>query len=413
MTPYRSCMPEHQIFVRIPRAGVQLFWCWKVLRMHNRTKQPRMRKEGPVHSGAPCMTVVRGPFVLVDTDSDASSDTIPSESSTECPHREWEGVDSDSSTDVVAGPAIPTAFGSGGGKRFGDSSLHRGAGGRARLNGGGARSRGGLTRSGSGGGAAGAPAAGARAGGGDAAGGSGHGAARGSGGGDVSGGGHARSGGSRYARGHTRDVRSGGGGVAAAGAGVAACAGTCPGTGSHHTMSLDRNAGRAPRLLYASRTASATRTASQRSMQPVASEFYARRGGVAPFGDPTAHSAGAASGESSETGRGALAETEEEARRLSAGTLRRVKGSRTLETEPAAIAGAVSARERHTAPYDASVASNPGALDGREVSGERGTHEHRAESGSGRAASKSDAASSGRTLLLGSGRGPYGDASGV
>lgn len=135
MKLYRTCMPEHQIFVRIPRAGVQLFWCWKVLRMHNHTKQPRMREEGPFNSGAPRMTVVRGPLEPVDTDSDASSDTIPSESSTECPHRESDGEDSESSTDVVAGPAIPTASGSGGRASSGGHLLYRGAGGGAGLDG--------------------------------------------------------------------------------------------------------------------------------------------------------------------------------------------------------------------------------------------------------------------------------------
>lgn len=178
-------------------------------------------------------------------------------------------------------------------------------------------------------------------------------------------------------------------------------------------MSHDRHAGRAPRLVYTSRTTSARRAASQCTVEAVPGEFYAECGGVAPFGGPTANSARAASGVSSETGRGALSEAEGEALRLPAAPVRRVKGYCTLGTEPAAIAGAVLASERHTAPEDASVAGNPILLDGREASGGRGTHEDRDESQSGRAASGRRAASGGRSGVLGSGRGPYEDASGV
>lgn len=148
-------------------------------------------------------------------------------------------------------------------------------------------------------------------------------------------------------------------------------------------------------------------------MEPVPGECYEQRGGVAPFGGPTAHSARAASGVSSKTGRGALSEAQGEEWRLPSGPVNRVKGYRTLGTELAAIAGAVLASERNTAPYDASVAGNPILLDGREASGGRGTHEDRNESQSVRAASGRGAASGGRSGVLGGGRGPYKDVSRV
>lgn len=108
MEPYRERLPKHKIFVRIPQRGVQLFWCWHVLRMHNRVKQPRYRRMPAQRPRAPRMTAENYERrELANTDSDASTDSIDSESSTECAHHHSDGVDSDSSSDVVAGPVVP------------------------------------------------------------------------------------------------------------------------------------------------------------------------------------------------------------------------------------------------------------------------------------------------------------------
>ncbi|KAK1869455.1 hypothetical protein I4F81_011931 [Pyropia yezoensis] len=107
MRPYRDNLPKHQIFVRIPQRGVQLFWCWNVLRMHNRVKQPRYRRMPAQRPREPRMTAENYERrEVANTDSDASTDSIDSESSTECAHHHSDGVDSDDSSDVVAGPII-------------------------------------------------------------------------------------------------------------------------------------------------------------------------------------------------------------------------------------------------------------------------------------------------------------------